>query len=911
MPSQRPTDPNAALRQARQLRGWSQEYVAERVGTNGFTVSRWELGQAFPHPTFRRRLADLFGQSPEALGLLPPGARSRVRSPAFAPRSAGGDMHVVDDPLLPPLPSLATGLIGRASLLQQLKARLIAGETLVLSALHGLPGVGKTALALALAYDQEVRAYFADGLLWTGLGQRPRLQETLARWGALLGLSPTDSRLSTPLAWAQALRSAIGTRRLLIILDDAWRLEDVVAFQVGGEHCAYLVTTRRPDLAVHVAGAGLAAVPELGETDGLTLLARLAPQVVADEPEAARALVQAVGGLPLGLLLMGIYLRREAHSGQPRRIRAALERLRQGTGRLHLAQPQAPLETHPSLPMGTPLSLQASIGLSVSALPQEAQTMLAALALFPPKPNSFSEAMALAVSAGTANTLAMLVERGLVEQVGKGRYTLHQTIVDYAQGQGCPEEAWVRLVECMVALVERQPRAYAALDLEASNVITALEAAFSQEMQEELVCGVLAWWPFLDARGWYDLAEAHLRRAERVARTGGDQRSLGSLLLHLGQVHRQRANYAQADSCFEEALALARAQGNPEQVCAALAARGGLAQKQGAYDQAETFLEEGLAVAHQTGHQEPLPDLLNTLGTVALQRGAYAQAERLLEEGLALSRHLDQDQLSAVLLQNLGICYRKQGNHAQAERCYQEAWALAEHLGHRVRLSSLAINLGALAVIRGDTRQAEVYLLEGVAMARALGQREHLAFLLANLGEVADTNGNQEQARAYLEEGLAVAREIGQREILSVLLLNLGTVQRKLGQVGEASECLEEGLEVARALNHSFLIAACLTEMGFLRLQQGQVEPAAVVLQQALELMQQAGHQEGIARAQFGLAQVAAARGELAEAASLGGASVRVFDAMGHRQAQEVRQWLSELEQGSVAAAPQQAEKRV
>ena len=122
-------------------------------------------------------------------------------------------------------------------------------------------------------------------------------------------------------------------------------------FEVGGPHCAHIVTTRFPEIARHFAAEGAVVVRELDETDGRLLLMRLAPEVVNAEPKEAQALVAAVGGLPLALTLLGNYLRTQAHSGQPRRLRTALERLRTIDGRLRLAEPQA-LVGEPSQPRG-------------------------------------------------------------------------------------------------------------------------------------------------------------------------------------------------------------------------------------------------------------------------------------------------------------------------------------------------------------------------------------------------------------------------------------------------------------------------------------------------------------------------------------------------------------------------------
>ena len=78
--------PNRRLKQARELRGWSQAKVAEQLGTDATTVSRWERGLFFPTPYFRERLCTLFSQNAAELGLLEaeipfPEEEQRVLSP--------------------------------------------------------------------------------------------------------------------------------------------------------------------------------------------------------------------------------------------------------------------------------------------------------------------------------------------------------------------------------------------------------------------------------------------------------------------------------------------------------------------------------------------------------------------------------------------------------------------------------------------------------------------------------------------------------------------------------------------------------------------------------------------------------------------------------------------------------------
>lgn len=68
---------NHRLKQERELRGWSQAKVAEQLGTDATTVSRWERGLFLPTPYFRERLCVLFGKNAEELGLLGNASRPR------------------------------------------------------------------------------------------------------------------------------------------------------------------------------------------------------------------------------------------------------------------------------------------------------------------------------------------------------------------------------------------------------------------------------------------------------------------------------------------------------------------------------------------------------------------------------------------------------------------------------------------------------------------------------------------------------------------------------------------------------------------------------------------------------------------------------------------------------------------
>lgn len=185
-------NPNQQLKAERELRGWSQKYVAEQLSADHYYLSRWERGTAIPSPYYRQKLCTLFGKNARELGLLQeddpllhevPAQEQEVPSVAVSQSME----KVVYDPAIPLFVAEGTGLVGRDNLVHRLKERLCRERGIALMALTGLPGAGKTTLAASMAQDADMLEHFSDGVLWAGLGPNPDILSHLSRWGMLLG----------------------------------------------------------------------------------------------------------------------------------------------------------------------------------------------------------------------------------------------------------------------------------------------------------------------------------------------------------------------------------------------------------------------------------------------------------------------------------------------------------------------------------------------------------------------------------------------------------------------------------------------------------------------------------------------------------------------------------------------------
>lgn len=883
--------PNTLLKRERELRGWSQARVAEEIGTTAMNVGRWERGASMPYPHFREKLCVLFGKDAVTLGLLEDDNEPAGEAPLVAGRESSNRVSLYDSAIpLPPAGNLR--LVGRDTLLARLKHALCDKTRPGLVALNGLPGVGKTALALDLAYDPEVRAAFPDGILWAGLGPQPDVMELLGRWGVLLGISAADaSKLGTSEAWAQAIHMALGQREMLLVIDDAWQIEEALAFQVGGARCAYLVTTRFPHLAVQLAADGAFTVPELNEQDGIALLARYADEFVQHTPETAQVLVHSVGALPLALKLIGKYLSIQLYSGQPRRLQAAVEYLRDARARLQLSETHSLTERHPSIISGTTFSLQAVIAVSEQPLDEHARAALRALSVFPAKPNCFSEEAALEVCQAPVETLDILCDTGLLESNGPSRYMLHQTISDYARAALTEPMVSERLINYYVRFAEKHRNDHDLLAAETSNILAALEAAYMTHHREELVRGVCALSNFLSARGLYSVAEKQLKRADEAARVLGNTHHLVSTLRHLAPIELAWGNIAQAEAYLLEGLELARQADNEQQICRVLTDLAHVAREKGDFPQAENCYREGLELARKLGEQEQMCHLLTGLGVLTGKRGDHGQARSYFLQALVLARHLGNRERITTLTLNTGRAEYERGNYRRSEVLYQEALDRAERFGYLLVQGAALLYLGMLTQRQGRFAQSRNSLQRALDIYRRVGNHLWTGRTLFVLGTLAAAKRDDAQAEQLFRECLEIVQHASDRETLGQLLSEWGRLEIRRANYQQAEQYLHDALQIGRELMANDIICSALYAWGELHLQCQRLDEAAHYLEE-MQAAVPADQRELRAINLYGLARLASARHNCPEACQYGQASLAIFSAIGHYMAAEVANWL-------------------
>jgi tetratricopeptide (TPR) repeat protein len=683
--------------------------------------------------------------------------------------------------------------VGRDVEISQLKQAFMQAEHHTLYSLHGMGGIGKTALAVHVVY--QVRYQFPDGVLWANMDNSD-VMSVLGTFASAyrLDVSPYGDVSSR----SRVVRELLANKKVLIVLDNVNSSEQVIPLLPPTGSCAVLVTTRRHDLSILRGAKRLVLAPFDAEKDeSLALFARVLgdERVMAERPFFTE-LADLLGHLPLAVDIAAGRLAYEPGWSTT----DFLQRVRQERRRLI----ELTYEDQ---------SVRLSFNISYHALPAEIQQFFAVLGQF--TGHSFDDQAAAYIAnvpfEDAQNYLRQLFAISLVQQAQvytqeRPRYQLHLLLRNFARQQIEETAVSSRYVHYFVAYVQENGRLLNSIDLVYQDILAAFKLADASQMHESFVQGVNSIYYFLEARGLYNMAATLLDQMQN----------------HLTQY------------------------GNPQATMVALHNQGRLAQHQGEYIEAETKYEAALLLAREQANHEPLSHLLRSLGVLAARRGDYELANAYYKEGLNLTRDIGYGSPVSNFLRGLGVQAYMQGNYARAEMFYEEGLALLEM--HDVDAQdprvtgSKILGLGLLAFEQGDYEQARDYFTQSLTLARQLGHLERVIVLLRNLANLYRVQGQFVEAASYYSTGLKLAREIGHRWQVARCLSEMGDIQLTLKQYTEADTTFRELYELARMMQSQELIALALFGLARVTAVQDNLQSARQYAQESLDAFIAIGH---------------------------------------------------------------------
>jgi len=685
--------------------------------------------------------------------------------PSLAAPIPGGRASV--GPSVPrQLPAGVRHFVGREPELEQLDGLLsqdAPSGTVVISAISGTGGIGKTALALRWGHD--VAGQFPDGQLYVNLrgydpGGIPLMPgDAIRGFLEALGVPPTEIPES-PDVQAALYRTMLADRRLLILLDNARDPEQVRSLLPASPGCLVIVTSRSAMTGLSITdGAVTIPLGLVSQAEAEALLAtRLGLDRLAAEPAATSKLILLCARLPLALAITAA--RAAANPAVPLASFAA--------------QMSSEHDRLDAFDIGdATTSVRAVFSWSVSQLSADAARLFRLLGLHPGPDFTAAAAASLAglTMQETQRLLAELAGASLISADIPGRYAFHDLLRAYAAEQAASTEertdrsmAVRRLLDHYLytarpagglifdedlPLPELPPLADPAVTAERIETTFSAIGWFRAEHQVLIAAATLAESAGADSyawqipctmtqyfravgrsRDWASLDSVALRAATRL----GEDGALGRVFFSLGTRSRINGAYADAIGYLRQAMSHFQAADDPAAQASVHLAFSTVYRSRRELQSDHVADDVAIALSHaskaldwfysagdRTGEARALADLSNhhlALGDLETARDYCATALQLNIEIGHMTGHVD-------ALATLGRIHADLGQSDDAIACFLAALARCSQAGIPVRPPHILESLGDAYLASGDAAAARATWLELVEYARRQQRNEH------------------------------------------------------------------------------------------------------------------------------------------------------------------------------------------
>lgn len=720
------TDPDigfgSELRRLRTAAGLSLSDLADRIHYSKGYLSKLETGLAQPNHTVASLCDSELGTEGVLAGMVAKHRRKRARARARLVRPVG----------LPPADAYFTG---RTEQVNEVRTVLLGTEpdTPTVCVIDGMAGVGKTALALQVAY--QVDSWFPDGCLFLDLyGRAPNTtlssSDALDRFLRLLGV-PVET-IPTELDDRAAMyRGCLRDLRMLVVLDNAVSAQQVRPLLPGDRGCRVLVTSRNRLVALD--DAHHVSLEVLSPDESAALFGKVVgPGRLGREPDSARRVATAVtrcGHLPLAVRIAAARWR----ANPTQSLTAFTELLGARTTVLR------------QLDDGE-RSVSAAFQLSYDGLSDEQRRLFGLLAEAPGKDVDDKAAGALAgvSSADAGRLLDRLLDAHLVDQHAAGRYHSHdlvRTFTDQIAARDLPEtdrtSALSRLLDHELDAVttadvllaphryrpeitfdhltsDRRdfPNADAAtnwLHAEWSNLVALCRRA--GQTGRHARCWQLAYLLrsyFFLAKRWDPWIETH-QLALASARAADDLWAQGVTLNGLGVAYVDRGDIGQAPRYYQEALAAFTDLGDEHGQASAVANLGWTDHYAGRHGDALDRLNNALVVYRRTEARQNIAITLRGIALAETGLGAYTDAITHLTEALSTLDGPSSPLDIAMSLNCLGWAHFRSGQHGDAAAAYRRALIAGERATSPYEIARAETGLGNVAAAQDRLAEAQRY----------------------------------------------------------------------------------------------------------------------------------------------------------------------------------------------------------
>lgn len=662
-----------------------------------------------------------------------------------------------------------SSFFGRKNEIQKLTNLLLSNpsKSVAITALEGMGGIGKTALAKKIAH--ELAREFPGGVLWADFSSNQgNPLPILASWAQLCSGTRLDDLPSEEIR-ALVVQRSIATYiqrngKVLVIFDDvretkrdSWLKGAHLLLNAIPQNTPVIITTRYIEVALSLR-AELFSLDVMNKNDALEFVTAFLPDITKED---GLHLIELVGYLPLAI-----------------EIAVSLAKYKEGIDYVikALENPQSRLDLFELEGKEKENNIWASFSISYNSLSQEAANLFKLLGVFSQGKIKREWIQGVCNNLNSTNVDNRLVDKNLrnlrylslIKYADNDReiYQLHPLLKDYSK---MLLEKDNELTKISVAhskyfgeFSKIKQDSIEELELAIENIMQAVRYLYQKNYWNEVInitIQIATYGKFLHKRGLWRNSYELLLYAVTASEKVNDLQLLAVFLCDAGIIERESGNYLNAKNLFEQSAAISKSNNDLYTLSRVLSSLGMIFLYQRQNEEATNAFNDAISYAKVYNNSISLGQAILGIGRIELSRGNTAKAREKILQSIEILKETDSRQLYIFALRAYGEVLSVEKNYDEALLFYNEALGEANKINDIQAQAYTLRGIGDTYRYKNESQKALVNYRKSVRLYKDVGDKAALAGALCCIGEIYFEKQQYKRAKNFFTEGLEYASE--------------------------------------------------------------------------------------------------------------------------------------------------------
>ncbi|KAG8951566.1 hypothetical protein FRC04_005852 [Tulasnella sp. 424] len=269
------------------------------------------------------------------------------------------------------------------------------------------------------------------------------------------------------------------------------------------------------------------------------------------------------------------------------------------------------------------------------------------------------------------------------------------------------------------------------------------------------------------------------------------------LLCQLGEMHRKQGRLEEALLLFQEAVGTARLPDQSRELGAALLGVGDIHRARSNYLEAESNYSEALGIYNQIdGAKGPRANALDRLAEVYRAQEKFLEAQECYSQALEIYTELGVDAGRANVLDGLGDLYMLQCRYTEARDSYAQVLDICVVVGDELGRANALCGMGDVHLALSEPSEAETHYTEALGVYKSIGDELGRTNILLSMASIHNSRSETSKAEECYTEALEVSTRVGYELGKGTALLSLGRIFVARSDREKARTCFMQAQDV-------------------------------------------------------------------------------------------------------------------